>query len=82
MNLEVCSLHLQETQDLEQILSFLLFADGCAACLISADQVGLAMDSFLALNIPKTSYLITWRIRDCGFDMQLSGQVPANCVAP
>jgi alpha-pyrone synthase len=78
LNLEVCSLHLQETQDLEQILSFLLFADGCAACLISADQVGLAMDSFLALNIPKTSHLITWRIRECGFDMHLSGKVPGE----
>ena len=78
LNLEVCSLHLQETRDLEQILSFLLFADGCAACLISADQVGLAMDSFLALNIPKTSHLITWRIRECGFDMHLSGKVPGE----
>jgi predicted naringenin-chalcone synthase len=78
LNLEVCSLHLQETQDLEQILSFLLFADGCAACLITAEQVGLAMDSFLALNIPKTSHLITWRIRECGFDMHLSGKVPGE----
>ena len=78
LNLEVCSLHLQETQDLEQILSFLLFADGCAACLVSADEVGLGMDSFLALNIPKTSHLITWRIRGGGFDMHLSGQVPGE----
>src|ERR1035437_2196435 len=78
LNLEVCSLHLQETQDLEQILSFLLFADGCAACLVSADEVGLGMDSFLALNIPKTSHLITWRIRGGGFEMQLSGQVPGE----
>src|SRR6202789_1132477 len=33
VNLELCSLHLQETDNLEQILSFLLFADGCAAAL-------------------------------------------------
>jgi predicted naringenin-chalcone synthase len=78
LNLEVCSLHLQETQDLEQILSFLLFADGCAASLVSAEQVGLAIDSFLALQIPGTSHLITWRIRNGGFDMQLSGQVPGE----
>ena len=34
INLELCSLHLQETQDLEKVLSFLPFADGCAASLI------------------------------------------------
>jgi alpha-pyrone synthase len=78
LNLELCTLHLQETQDLEQVLSFLLFADGCAACLVSSEQRGLAMDSFLALTIPNTRDLITWRIRELGFDMFLSGQVPAE----
>jgi predicted naringenin-chalcone synthase len=78
LNLELCSLHLQETQDLEQVLSFLLFADGCAACLVSAQPRGLALDSFLALNIPDTGHLITWRIRELGFDMHLSGQVPSE----
>ena len=77
LNLELCTLHLQETQELEQVLSFLVFADGCAACLVSAEPRGLAIDSFLALTIPNTSHLITWRIRGLGFDMQLSGQVPA-----
>jgi predicted naringenin-chalcone synthase len=78
LNLELCSLHLKETQDLEQMLSFLLFADGCAACLVSSDPQGLAIDSFLAVNLPHTSDLITWRIGEMGFDMQLSGKVPAE----
>jgi alpha-pyrone synthase len=78
LSLELCTLHLQETQDLEQMLSFLLFADGCAACLVSANPAGLGIDSFLALRIPETSHLITWKIRDLGFDMHLSGQVPAE----
>src|SRR5262245_13047582 len=34
VNIELCSLHLRETTDLEEILGFLLFADGCAACLV------------------------------------------------
>ncbi len=78
LNLELCTLHFQETAKLEQILSFLLFADGCAASIVSARPQGLAIDSFLALQIPQTSHLITWRIRELGFDMQLSGQVPAE----
>lgn len=78
LNLELCTLHFKETQDLEQVLSFLLFADGCAACLVSAQASGLAIDSFLAVRIPETSGLITWRIGELGFDMQLSGQVPAE----
>jgi len=78
LNLELCSLHFQETQVLEQVLSYLVFADGCAASLVSAEPQGLAIDSFLALNIPATSHLITWRIGELGFDMHLSGQVPGE----
>lgn len=78
LNLELCTLHLKETQDMEQMLSFLLFADGCAACLVSGEPEGLAIDSFLAVNIPATSALITWRIGEMGFDMQLSGKVPGE----
>jgi alpha-pyrone synthase len=77
LSLELCTLHMQETQELEQLLSFLLFADGCSACLLSADQTGLAIDSFLAVGIPGTVDLITWKIRELGFNMHLSGQVPA-----
>ncbi len=78
VNLELCTLHLQETQELEQVLSFLVFGDGCAAALISAEPVGFAMDSFRSVMIPGTRDLITWRIRGVGFDMLLSGKVPAE----
>lgn len=77
ISLELCTLHMQETQNLEQLLSFLLFADGCSASLVSAEASGLAIESFLAANIPGTTDLITWRIREQGFDMHLSGHVPA-----
>jgi len=77
MNLELCTLHLHETADLEEILSFLLFGDGCAVALISADAVGVRMDSFKAALLPDTAELIRWNIREQGFDMVLSGAVPA-----
>ena len=78
VNLELCTLHFQETQDLEQVLSFLVFADGAAASLITACERGFALDSFKAVMVPETRGLITWNIRDLGFDMLLSGKVPAQ----
>jgi alpha-pyrone synthase len=78
LSLELCSLHMQETSNLEQLLAFLVFADGCAAYLVTAEPAGIALDSFLAVNLPGTSALITWRIGEQGFDMQLSGQVPGE----
>jgi predicted naringenin-chalcone synthase len=78
VNLELCTLHFQETQDLEQVLSYLVFADGAAASLITACEQGFALDSFKAVMVPGTRGLITWKIRERGFDMLLSGQVPAE----
>ena len=76
VNLELCTLHFQETQNLGEVLSFLVFADGCAASLVGAEAVGLRLDRFEAVELPGTRELITWRVRDSGFDMVLSGQVP------
>ena len=78
LSLELCSLHLQETQDLEQLLAFTVFADGCAAYVVSEHPIGLAIDNFLAVRLPNTHQLITWRIGQQGFDMILSGQVPGE----
>ncbi len=78
VNLELCTLHLQETQNLEQILLFLLFADGAAASLITARRQGFALDSFKAVMVPETRGLMTWKIRGLGFEMLLSGRVPAE----
>ena len=78
VNLELCTLHLQETQDLGEVLSFLIFGDGCAASLISSHASGFAMDQFSSVQIDNTRDLITWNVRDLGFDMLLSGRVPAE----
>lgn len=76
VNLELCTLHLQQTDHLEAMLSFLLFGDGCAAALVSAEPRGAVMDSFHAALVPRTADLIRWHIREQGFDMLLSGAVP------
>lgn len=76
--LELCTLHFQETDELDKLLTFLLFGDGCAAALVSAEPSGIALDGFHAELVQKAAEQITWNIRDCGFDMVLSGKVPAT----
>lgn len=78
LNLELCTLHLQETQELNEVLSFLVFGDGCAASLVSSEPIGFEIDSFQTTQIPNTRDLITWNVRDRGFDMLLSGRVPGE----
>jgi predicted naringenin-chalcone synthase len=78
VSLELCTLHLQETSNLEQVLTFLVFGDGCAAALVTAQRHGLSLDSFHAEIAPDSAAQITWNIGDLGFDMFLSGAVPGS----
>jgi alpha-pyrone synthase len=78
VSLELCTLHLQESDDIDRLLMFLLFGDGCSAALVSAEPAGLAIDGFHAIVVQKAAKQITWNIRDSGFDMVLSGQVPTT----
>jgi alpha-pyrone synthase len=81
VNLELCTLHLQQRSDFESLLSFLQFADGCAASIISADKVGLELVSFKCEVIPENKDLIQWHVGDSGFDMKLSLDVPRTLGA-
>lgn len=78
VNLELCTLHLQETDNIEQFLSYLIFADGCAASIISAQPQGLLLERFYSTIMPAAKEQITWTIGNSGFDMVLSGEVPAT----
>lgn len=76
VSIEVCTLHLQQSTELEKLLSFCLWGDGCAAALVTAEPQGIELDSFHAVVAHERRDLMTWSIRDQGFDMFLSGQVP------
>ena len=78
VNLELCTIHLQETSDLQSVLSFLIFADGCAASLISAEPEGLQIDGFSNLVLPASRDQIAWHIGGSGFSMWLDGAVPGT----
>jgi predicted naringenin-chalcone synthase len=81
VNLELCTLHFQDTKDLESLLSMMLFGDGASAALVSAQPAGLALEDFLSIAIPESGGLITWDIGDTGFDIGLSGEVPRRIAA-
>ena len=69
---------MQETQDLEQVLSFLVFGDGCAAASSPPNPPASPSTASAPSSSPTPRDLITWRIRGVGFDMLLSGKVPAE----
>jgi predicted naringenin-chalcone synthase len=78
VNLELCTLHLQDSADLEEILGALLFGDGSAASLVTAEPSGIVLEGFRAATIPDSHSLLTWSIGDSGFEMTLSGEVPSR----
>lgn len=78
VTLELCTLHFQSPASVDQALSMLLFGDGCAAALVTAEERGLALQDFRAAAIADSSEAITWRVGEQGFDMHLSGEVPGR----
>jgi predicted naringenin-chalcone synthase len=78
VNIELCTLHMQDTAELDKVLSALLFGDGCTAALVSGEPTGIALMDFKVAAIPATQDLITWSIGDTGFDMHLAGEVPSQ----
>lgn len=77
---ELCSLHHQYGWDPEQIVANALFADGAAALVCRARPREGKTTSRVEDNgstiVPETTGAMTWRIRDHGFQMSLSPQVP------
>ncbi|MGQ0558117.1 MAG: type III polyketide synthase [Sphingosinicella sp.] len=81
VTVELSTLHLQETGDVESLLAMLQFADGAAAALVTAEPAGLAVRHPFSLTLPESGELIQWRIGDTGFEMILSGEVPGRIAA-
>ncbi len=78
---ELCTLHLQPSADVDAILSASVFADGAAAALLSGRPSGGVVRP---LRLDATSTAVTrtgademaWTIGDHGFDMTLTAYVP------
>ncbi|MFC6667651.1 type III polyketide synthase [Deinococcus radiopugnans] len=81
---ELCTLHMRAAADPDTIIAASVFADGCAAALVSArspaaGQRALTMDHFeTTLTPPGVGEAeMAWTIGDQGYEMVLSSYVPS-----
>jgi predicted naringenin-chalcone synthase len=81
---ELCSLHQQYSDDPQQLVANSLFADGAASVVIAGAQARQANQSeqYQLINtkshmVEATQDLMSWKIGDHGFEMQLSPTVPS-----
>ncbi len=81
VNVELCTLHLQDQEDLEQMLCFSLWGDGCSASLVSAEPRGIELMGFNSTTIEGSAEQMTWRIGAGEFEMRLSGRVPRTLAS-
>jgi len=74
---ELCTLHFQKENTVDNITSSMLFSDGSAAVLVSGDenQEGLKIDNFYSLVAVKGKQDMAWELSSKGFRMTLSSYV-------
>ncbi len=81
VDLELCSLHLQQKLDPDIIVANALFGDGAAAALVSAQEprselASFRLDAFQSYIVPDSEQEMAWTVGHTAFDMRLSAYVP------
>ncbi len=78
--LELCSLHLEPSEEVDDILAFSVFADGASAALVTgqppASGAAFRFESMDSTIAPDSESDMAWTIGDKGFKMVLSTYVP------
>ncbi|MCW9707442.1 type III polyketide synthase [Aliifodinibius sp. 1BSP15-2V2] len=77
--LELCTLHLQNSEATDHLISASVFADGAAGLIVSARQPvkrALKLEHFSTTIAEETEEDMAWTIGDTGFEMVLSSYVP------
>ena len=82
VSVELCTLHFQKSPEPDHLVSNALFGDGAAAALVLGEplpggQPCLALQAFHCGLEPAGLADMAWHIGDFGFEMTLSGYVPA-----
>ncbi len=76
---ELCTLHFQKENSIDNITSTLLFGDGCAAVLVKNNEAvekGLQLKNFFSDVAFKGKKDMSWQLSSKGFLMTLTGYVP------
>ncbi|HMJ48936.1 MAG TPA: type III polyketide synthase [Ferruginibacter sp.] len=76
---ELCTLHFQKDNSMDNIASSLLFGDGAAAVLVTHDDAehnGLHIKDFYSEVSFKGKKDMSWQLSSSGFLMTLSGYIP------
>ncbi|MBX2933745.1 MAG: type III polyketide synthase [Ferruginibacter sp.] len=75
---ELCTLHFQKENTIDNITATILFGDGCAAVLMQSNPVekGISFDSFFSQVAFKGKPDMAWTLSAKGFLMTLTGYVP------
>jgi predicted naringenin-chalcone synthase len=78
--LELCSIHLQNSEATDSLISASVFADGAAGMIINNKKpengLGYELKQFSTSIAEKSENDMAWTIGDTGFDMVLSTYVP------
>ena len=83
-SVELCTLHLDPSPELDDVVATAVFADGAAAALVSASQGGQVEREAPSYELLASATTLTeggkgdmaWTIGDHGFEMVLSSYVP------
>lgn len=76
---ELCTLHFQKENTMDNITSTILFGDGCAAVLVQKNesaQKGVRLNNFFSHVAFKGKPDMSWMLSSSGFLLTLSGYVP------
>ncbi len=81
VSVELCTIHFQKHESMDNLISNAIFADGAAALLVEAESSQFQARNFILKEfhcdlLPQHSDDMTWHIADNGFDIVLSSYVP------
>ncbi len=80
VNVELCSLHLQDSDEIDQLIAASVFADGSAGALVSAKEPlqkpAYRLEGFHTSVAEHSEKHMGWIIGNTGFEMVLSTDVP------
>lgn len=79
VSVELCTIHFQKNDSMDNIFSNAIFADGAGAVLVQnrpENSCGFFMEGFYCDLLTNNRNDMTWKIADNGFDIVLSSYVP------